>query len=79
MEEITKVALIQQQHQKGTTDAKGNENKDAEEPAKPTEITIMLPLNVAETPPDTIKIELEKLTNTKLTYQFSRQIRMRKN
>ena len=56
---------------KGTTDAKGNENKDAEEPAKPTEITIMLPLNVAETPPDTIKIELEKLTNTKLTYQFS--------
>ncbi|CAM3939211.1 extracellular solute-binding protein [Cohnella lubricantis] len=37
---------------------------------KPTEITIMLPLNVAETPPDTIKKELEKLTNTKLTYQF---------
>lgn len=30
----------------------------------------MLPLNIAETPPDTIKNELEKLTNTKLTYQF---------
>ncbi|WP_054025564.1 extracellular solute-binding protein [Bacillus sp. FJAT-28004] len=40
------------------------------EPEKPTEITIMLPLNIAETPPDTIKNELEKLTNTKLTYQF---------
>ncbi|MCR8657378.1 extracellular solute-binding protein [Paenibacillus endoradicis] len=52
-------------------DGKGNENKKEEEPAKPTEITIMLPLNVAETPPDTIKNELEKLTNTKLTYQFS--------
>ncbi|HZG86536.1 extracellular solute-binding protein [Paenibacillus sp.] len=37
---------------------------------KPAEITIMLPLNIAETPPDTIKTELEKLTNTKLTYQF---------
>lgn len=37
---------------------------------KPTEITIMLPLNIAETPPDTIKNEVEKLTNTKLTYQF---------
>ncbi len=39
-------------------------------PEEPTEITIMLPLNVAETPPDTIKNEIEKLTNTKLTYQF---------
>jgi putative aldouronate transport system substrate-binding protein len=38
--------------------------------ADPTEITIMLPLNVAQTPPDTIKNEIEKLTNTKLTYQF---------
>ncbi|MFC5471879.1 extracellular solute-binding protein [Cohnella suwonensis] len=37
---------------------------------EPTEITIMLPLNIAETPPDTIKNEVEKLTNTKLTYQF---------
>ncbi|TCN01171.1 carbohydrate ABC transporter substrate-binding protein (CUT1 family) [Paenibacillus sp. BK033] len=37
---------------------------------EPTEITIMLPLNVAQTPPDTIKNEIEKLTNTKLTYQF---------
>lgn len=44
----------------------------ASEPAaeKPTEITIMLPLNVAQTPPDTIKNEIEKLTHTKLTYQF---------
>lgn len=40
------------------------------QPEKPTEITIMLPLNIAETPPDTIKNEVEKLTNTKLTYQF---------
>ena len=30
----------------------------------------MLPLNIAETPPDTIKNAVEKLTNTKLTYQF---------
>ncbi|GAK42466.1 sugar ABC transporter sugar-binding protein [Paenibacillus sp. TCA20] len=37
---------------------------------QPAEITIMLPLNTAETPPDTIKNEVEKLTNTKLTYQF---------
>ncbi|NIK24477.1 putative aldouronate transport system substrate-binding protein [Paenibacillus lupini] len=45
---------------------------EASEPAaeEPTEITIMLPLNVAQTPPDTIKNEIEKLTNTKLTYQF---------
>lgn len=44
----------------------------AETPAseEPTEITIMLPLNTAEAPTDTIKNELEKLTNTKLTYQF---------
>lgn len=40
------------------------------EPEAPTEIKIMLPLNMTETPPDTIKNELEKLTNTKLTYQF---------
>lgn len=39
-------------------------------PEEPTEITIMLPLNTSETPPDTIKKEVEKLTNTKLTYQF---------
>ncbi|MCY9667003.1 extracellular solute-binding protein [Paenibacillus alginolyticus] len=37
---------------------------------KPTAITIMAPLNTAQTPPDTIIKELEKLTNTKLTYQF---------
>lgn len=55
---------------KETTDNKANENNAAEVPAKPTEITIMLPLNVAETPPDTIKNEVEKLTNTKLNYQF---------
>nr|WP_311198812.1 extracellular solute-binding protein [Paenibacillus sp. YPD9-1] len=30
----------------------------------------MAPLNTSETPPDTIVKELEKLTNTKLTYQF---------
>ncbi|NOV01723.1 extracellular solute-binding protein [Paenibacillus planticolens] len=36
----------------------------------PTSITIMAPLNTAQTPPDTIIKELEKLTNTKLTYQF---------
>ncbi|TXK84526.1 extracellular solute-binding protein [Paenibacillus sp. N3.4] len=30
----------------------------------------MAPLNTADTPPDTIIKELEKLTNTKLTYQF---------
>ncbi|QQZ61830.1 extracellular solute-binding protein [Paenibacillus sonchi] len=42
----------------------------APEPEKPTEIKIMLPLNTTETPPDTIKTEVEKLTNTKLTYQF---------
>ncbi|KWX88185.1 ABC transporter substrate-binding protein [Paenibacillus riograndensis] len=42
----------------------------APEPEKPAEIKIMLPLNTTETPPDTIKTEGEKLTNTKLTYQF---------
>jgi len=42
------------------------------EPVKeePTEITVMLPLNTSEAPPDRIKNEIEKLTNTKLTYQF---------
>jgi len=49
-----------------TSEPKATEPK----PEAPTEITIMLPLNIAETPPDTIKNELEKLTNTKLTYQF---------
>ncbi len=49
-----------------TSAVKEEENK----PEEPTEITIMLPLNIAETPPDTIKNEVEKLTNTKLTYQF---------
>jgi putative aldouronate transport system substrate-binding protein len=43
---------------------------EAPKDEKPTEITIMLPLNIAETPPDRIKNEVEKLTNTKLTYQF---------
>ncbi|SFT05024.1 extracellular solute-binding protein [Paenibacillus sp. BC26] len=65
------------------TDTKVNEAAGTNEPAtsettepaapeneEPTEITIMLPLNVAQTPPDTIKNEIEKLTNTKLTYQF---------
>ncbi|NIK79088.1 putative aldouronate transport system substrate-binding protein [Paenibacillus castaneae] len=50
--------------------AKTEETAKPAEPEKPTEITIMLPLNIAETPPDTIKNEIEKLTNTKLTYQF---------
>lgn len=40
------------------------------EAEKPTEITIMLPLNIAETPPDTVEKEIERLTNTELTYQF---------
>ena len=39
-------------------------------PQEPTKLTVMLPLNIAETPPDVIKNEIEKLTNTKLTYQF---------
>jgi putative aldouronate transport system substrate-binding protein len=51
--------------------SKASESPSAEpEPEKPTKITIMLPLNIAETPPDTIKKEIEKLTNTELTYQF---------
>lgn len=40
------------------------------ESKEPTKITIMLPLNIAETPPDTVEKELERLTNTDLTYQF---------
>ncbi|WP_141500622.1 extracellular solute-binding protein [Paenibacillus luteus] len=52
------------------TGAKTEETAKPAEAEKPTEITIMLPLNIAETPPNTIKNELEKLTNTKLTYQF---------
>ncbi|MFC4598324.1 extracellular solute-binding protein [Cohnella hongkongensis] len=42
----------------------------APEKEEPTKITIMLPLNIAETPPDTVKKEIERLTNTELTYQF---------
>jgi putative aldouronate transport system substrate-binding protein len=42
----------------------------SEKPKEPVKITIMLPLNVSETPTDTIKKELEKLTNTELTYQW---------
>lgn len=53
-----------------TTNTEAGTNDKQDTPAEPTEITIMLPLNVAETPPDTIKNEVEKLTNTKLTYQF---------
>lgn len=53
-----------------STNAASESPSASPEPEKPTEITIMLPLNVAETPTDTIKNELEKLTNTKLTYQF---------
>ncbi|GMK38739.1 putative ABC transporter peptide-binding protein YtcQ [Paenibacillus sp. CCS19] len=43
---------------------------DTPKAEEPFPITIMLPLNIAETPPDVIKNEVEKLTNTKLTYQF---------
>ncbi|MEF2965451.1 extracellular solute-binding protein [Paenibacillus sp. M1] len=52
--------------------APANTGKDetTSAPEEPTKITIMLPLNTTETPPDTIKNEIEKLTNTKLTYQF---------
>jgi ABC-type sugar transport system, periplasmic component len=54
-----------------TKNADGSkESAKPDDQEKPAEITIMLPLNIAETPPDTIKNELEKLTNTKLTYQF---------
>ncbi|MFD1953295.1 extracellular solute-binding protein [Paenibacillus thailandensis] len=54
------------------SDAGASPSAGAETPKeeKPTEITIMLPLNTSEAPPDTIKNELEKLTNTKLNYQF---------
>lgn len=61
----------------GSTGTEGNKpaasegnKEEASENEAPAEITIMLPLNIAETPPDTIKNELEKLTNTKLTYNF---------
>ncbi|MBN2980040.1 MULTISPECIES: extracellular solute-binding protein [Cohnella] len=56
----------------GAAPSGASPSASAEAPAdeKPTEITIMLPLNTAETPPDRIKTEVEKLTNTKLTYQF---------
>lgn len=50
--------------------ANGTKEETPAAPEEPTKITIMLPLNTSETPPDTIKNEVEKLTNTKLTYQF---------
>lgn len=53
-----------------TPDAGAKVTDKPAEPEKPTEFTIMLPLNISETPPDTIKNEVEKLTNTKLTYNF---------
>ncbi|QMV41861.1 extracellular solute-binding protein [Cohnella cholangitidis] len=49
--------------------SKAAESK-APEAEGPTKITIMLPLNIAETPPDTVEKEIERLTNTELTYQF---------
>jgi putative aldouronate transport system substrate-binding protein len=52
-----------------TSSPKASESP-AVEPEKPTKITIMLPLNIAETPPDTVEKEIERLTNTELTYQF---------
>ncbi len=51
----------------GGTNAGSGDGGASEEPA---EFTIMLPLNVADQPTDIIKNELEKLTNTKLTYNF---------
>lgn len=57
----------------GESTAKPAESTEApkeEVKEEPTEIKIMLPLNTTDTPPDTIKNEVEKLTNTKLTYQF---------
>ncbi|WP_239615699.1 extracellular solute-binding protein [Cohnella mopanensis] len=51
------------------SESKAAESK-APESEGPTKITIMLPLNIAETPPDTVKKEIERLTNTELTYQF---------
>lgn len=56
----------------GESTAKPVETEAAKEDVKeePTQIKIMLPLNTTDTPPDTIKNEVEKLTNTKLTYQF---------
>ncbi|XID91261.1 extracellular solute-binding protein [Paenibacillaceae bacterium WGS1546] len=53
----------------GSADASSPAPSSAE-PETPTKITIMLPLNIAETPPDTVKKEIERLTNTELTYQF---------
>ncbi|AWV32851.1 MULTISPECIES: extracellular solute-binding protein [Paenibacillus] len=55
-----------------TTSAENTTKVEETEAPKeePTEIKIMLPLNTTETPPDRIKTEVEKLTNTKLTYQF---------
>ncbi|MFC5450958.1 extracellular solute-binding protein [Paenibacillus aestuarii] len=44
--------------------------KATEADSKPTPITIMSPLNTAQSPPDVIVKELEKMTNTKLTFQF---------
>ncbi|WP_276357947.1 extracellular solute-binding protein [Cohnella caldifontis] len=55
----------------GSTSGGASPSASPSESAKePTKITIMLPLNIAETPPDTIEKEIEKLTNTDLTYQF---------
>ncbi|SDD38352.1 carbohydrate ABC transporter substrate-binding protein, CUT1 family [Paenibacillus sp. UNCCL117] len=50
--------------------AAGGEAAKSTEPAGPVEFTIMAPLNTAEAPTDTVKNELERLTNTKLKYQF---------
>ncbi|MEW9702515.1 extracellular solute-binding protein [Paenibacillus sp. SI8] len=71
---VSSVALVacSDADKNGTTPsatAKG-ETPAATADSKPTAITIMAPLNTAETPPDTIIKELEKVTNTKLTYQF---------
>ncbi len=55
----------------GGNQQQGSNNQGSDpKPEPPTEFTIMLPLNTADQPTDVIKKELEKLTNTKLTYNF---------
>jgi putative aldouronate transport system substrate-binding protein len=48
----------------------GSNNDQKKEPEPPVEFTVMLPLNTADQPTDVILKEVEKLTNTKLTYNF---------
>lgn len=57
-------------NQGGQTGGANEGGSNTDEPEPPAEFTIMLPLNVADQPTDVIKDELERLTNTKLTYNF---------